>query len=199
MAADHEPVATAPTAEQAAGHAATTAAHEGTEVAHESAGGLPQFQAQHWAGQIGYLLILFAVTYVLMSKVFGPRIRRVFDERRKSIADALASARTVQAEAQAQADAARQALAEARGSAQKTALDAKAKVAAEAAQRNAVEEADLQARLSKAEANIRAARDKAMNQVQGIATETAEALVEKLTGTKPSAAAVSAALATTKG
>ncbi|HEY0600921.1 MAG TPA: hypothetical protein VGD32_12545, partial [Brevundimonas sp.] len=51
-------------------HATTEAAHGGE---HES-GGLPQFEFQHWFGQIVYLLFLFALLYLLMAKVFGPRI-----------------------------------------------------------------------------------------------------------------------------
>jgi F-type H+-transporting ATPase subunit b len=201
--AETETTAHAPTVEDAAEHAATAVTSGGvahTEAAAEhSAGGLPQFEFQHWGGQIGYLLILFALLYILMSRVFAPRIRRVFDERRSAIEGALASARAVQAEASAQADAARQALAEARGKAQKTAVDAKAKANAEAAARHATVEAELQAKLSQAEASIRASRDQAMGHVREIAADTAEALVEKLTGAKPSEEAVSTALASVKG
>lgn len=201
MAAETETTAHSATVEDAAGHAAATAGQEATTHtgAEGHSAGLPQFDFQYWGGQIAYLLILFALLYILVSRVFAPKIRRVFDERRTAIEGALASARTVQEEAQAQAEAARQALAEARGKAQKTALDAKAKAAAEAAERNAAVEADLQARLTEAEANIRAGRDKAMSQVQAIAADTAEALVEKLTGAKPAPEAVSAALANAKG
>lgn len=196
MAVQTETVAHPPTVEGAAEHAAAAAAQPNTTTgaAQESAG-LPQFQFQHWPGQIAYLLILFALLYVLMSRVFAPRIRRVFDERRTTIDRALSSARSVQAEAASQAEAARQALAEARAAAQKTALDAKSRAAAEAAKRQAAQEAELHAKLAAAEARIAASRDQALGQVRGIATEAANAIVEKLTGTAPADGAVSAALA----
>lgn len=181
------------TVEDAAGHAAATGEHT------EASGGLPQFQFQHWGGQIGYLLILFVITYVLMSKVFGPRIRRVFDERAESISGALASARQVQAEAAAQAEAAEKAISEARASAGRTAADAKSKAAAEAAERQAALEAELSAKLGEAEKRIRASRDKAMGNVSTIASETAEAIVKKLTGEAPNAASLKAALAKLEG
>lgn len=200
MAAENEPAANPPTVEDAAAQTAATAGHGGTTAvtAQESAG-LPQFQFQHWAGQIGYLLILFALLYILMSRVFGPRIRRVFDERRATIEGALSSARMVQAEAAGQADAARQGLAEAQGRAQRTAAEAKAKAAAESAQRNAEVETGLNAKLAEAETRIRASRDKALGEVRGIAAETAEVIVEKLTGTKPQSGAVAAALNQVQG
>ena len=81
-------------------HATTEAAHGGE---HE-AGGLPQFEFQHWFGQIVYLIFLFAILYFLIAKVFAPRLRRVFDEREQTIATAIATARQVQSEAAGQAE-----------------------------------------------------------------------------------------------
>ena len=170
-------------------------AGEHTATTEAPSSGLPQFEFQHWAGQIAYLLILFAILYVLIARVFAPRIRAVFDERAKTIADALSSARSVQTEAAAQAEAARQALADARTAAHKTAADAKAKAADEAKARNAVEEAKLSAKLAEAEARIRASRDAAMASVGAVAAETASAIVEKLTGAEAPEGAVNAALA----
>lgn len=164
-----------------------------TTTAREAEGGLPQFQFQHWAGQIGYLLILFAILYLLMSKVFAPRVRKIFDQREEAIGGAIASAKRVQKEAEAQAEVSRQSLAEARAKAQKTASDAKAKAEAEAHKRQAAEEAKLHDRLAAAEAEIRTARDQAMGNVSAIAVETAQAIVEKLTGEKVAADAVLAA------
>jgi F-type H+-transporting ATPase subunit b len=168
--------------------------HNTTTTAREAEGGLPQFQFQHWGGQIGYLLILFAILYFLMSRVFAPRIRKIFDERENAIGGAIASAKQVQTEAAAQAEASRQSLADARAQAQRTAAEAKAKAEAEMHQRQAVEEAKLNERLAAAEVEIRAARDQAMGNVSAIAVETAQAIIEKLTGEAVTADAVQAAV-----
>lgn len=198
MAAETEMTAHPVTAEDAIAHAAGTA-REGAPAEHSASTGLPQFDTQYWGGQIAYLLVLFAILYILMAKVFGPRIRRVFEERRTTIEGALSSARAVQAEAATQAEAASQALAEAQASAQRTAADAKAKAAGEAAERQAALEAELNKKLADAEARIRASRDKAMGHVQAIASDTAEAIVERLTGAKAATGAVSAAVAKLEG
>jgi F-type H+-transporting ATPase subunit b len=185
-----ETVTHAPTVEQAAGHeAATLGNHTETTAAHGSSGGLPQFELQHWAGQIAYLLILFAILYVLMSKVFGPRIRRIFDEREATISGALASAKQVQAEAAAQADEAQRGLAESRAKAQRTATEAKTKA------RQADAEAALNAKMAEAEAGIRASRDAALVHVGEVAADTAQAIIEKLTGEAAPRDQVEAALA----
>ena len=65
----------------------------------------------------------------------------------------------------------------------------------EADSRNAAEEAKLNVRLAEADAAIAAGRDRAMANVRTVAAETAEAIVEKLSGQAPSRAEVDAAIA----
>jgi F-type H+-transporting ATPase subunit b len=73
------------------------------------------------------------------------------------------------------------------------ATEAVAKSNSEIAALTAVEDTKLNQRLSEAEARIRAARDAAMSHVTDIAGETAQALVEKLTGKPATAAALKSA------
>ena len=103
-------------------------------------------------------------------------------------------ARKVQAEADAQAAAAKSEIADARAQARRVAAEAKAKAQAEMAERQAAEDQRLQAELEKAEGRIREMRDQAMTNVGQIAAETAQAIVAKLTGAAPSRAEVDAAL-----
>lgn len=164
-----------------------------TEQPHKS-GGLPQFRFEYWGGQIVWLLITFAILYVLMAKVFVPRLRKIQDTRAQTIADAVEQARRVQAEADAQAAAAKAEIEDARAQARRVAADAKAKAQAEMAASQAAEDERLKAELEKAEARIRGMRDAAMANVGQIAADTAEAIVAKLTGAAPSRAEVDAAL-----
>lgn len=159
-----------------------------------SEGGLPQFEFEHWGGQIVWLLVLFVILYLLFWRVFAPRLRRVIDERAATIAAAVEQARKVQTEAEGQAAAAQAELAEARGKAQRLAADARAKAAGEAAERQAAEDAKLAEKLGEAEARIRATRDAAMAHVGQIASETAGAIIEKLTGKAPAKGEIDTAL-----
>ncbi|GAA0618824.1 ATP synthase F0 subunit B' [Brevundimonas kwangchunensis] len=166
---------------------ATTAAD-----GHGGGGGLPQFETQHWFGQIAYLLVLFAILYLLISKVFAPRLRRVMDERADTISNAVSTARQVQAEAASQAEAAKAEVAAARSSARATATAAAQRIADEAATRKAADEAAVSARIAEAEAAIGKTRDAAMANVGAIAGDATAAIVERLTGKAPSAAEVAA-------
>ena len=169
--------------------------HASTEAAHgEGGGGLPQFEFQHWFGQIVYLLILFALLYWLMAKVFVPRLRGVIDQRAATIADAVQSARQVQAEAAGQAEAAKAEVEAARASSRSTAAAAKARVTEQANARAAEEEAVVNARIAEAETAIGKTRDAAMTNVSSIAETAAAAIVERLTGRAPTAAEAAAAV-----
>lgn len=189
---DSAPIPSAETDADVSSAGAAAAHGSATEAEHSA--GLPQFQFQHWGGQIAYLLILFVALYILMSRVFAPRVRRVLDERASTIADAISSAKALQAQADVQADEARRALADARASAQRTAVEARTKAAAAAQAQKAELEAELSAKQVEAESRIRVARDAAMTQLSVVATEAAEAMLEKLTGAKTPRAAVAAAV-----
>jgi F-type H+-transporting ATPase subunit b len=171
-------------------HATTEAAHGGE---HES-GGLPQFEFQHWFGQIVYLIFLFAILYFLIAKIFAPRMRRVFDERSSTISTAVDTARQVQAEAAGQAVEAKREVEEARAASRATAAAAKSRVTEEANARAAEEEAVVNARIAEAETAIGKTRDAAMTNVSTIASDTAAAIVERLTGKAPTAAEAAAAV-----
>src|SRR5215475_5486849 len=173
---------------------AETATQASTEAPGGSAPGMPQLDPTWWGGQIVWLALIFLVLYLALSKVLLPKLGKTIDEREGKISGDIADARRLKQEAEAQAQAAEADLADARSKAQKTASDAKAKAAANAAERQHAEEAKLNARLTAAEAEIRAARDQAMTNVSAIAVETAQAIVEKLTGEKVAADAVQAAV-----
>jgi F-type H+-transporting ATPase subunit b len=172
----------------------TTATTETTGAERHGQGGLPQFQFQYWGAEIVWLLLFFAILYALLAWVFTPRLRRVIDERARTIADAVETARRVQSEAEEQRKAAQAEVDEARGRSQRVASEARAKVAAEAAERQALEDAKVAEKIAAAEATIRKARDAAMANVGTIASDTAAAIVEKLTGKPASAADIAAAM-----
>lgn len=155
---------------------------EATEAAGHESGGLPQFDPVWWPGQIVWLLLIFAVLYVVLSKVLLPKVGGAIETRNEKIAGDLAEARRLKEEAEAQSAAAAAEMAEARARAHRTAAEAKAKAAAEAAEREAAEQAVIDQRTAEAEAKIRAAREAAMANVRGIAIDTAQAITAKLTG-----------------
>lgn len=167
----------------------------GAAAAETASGGLPQFDAAQWPGQMVWVLVIFAVLYLLIAKVFVPRVGGTMDAREDKISGDIGDARRLRDQAQADADAAAGELAQARARAHKVASDAKGEAKAQTAARQAEEDAKLAVTLQGAEARIAAARDEAMSHVRAIAADTARAIVEKLTGAPAASGEVERALA----
>lgn len=170
----------------------TAAGETGASTEHASSG-LPQFDTSQWPGQIVWFVIIFAVLLFLMRVVFVPRIGGAIEGRAARISGDIAQARLLKTEAEEEAKIAAAETALARAASQKVALEARARAQEELAASLAAQEAKLAEAANAAEARIAAARDKAMGNVRGIAAETAQAIVEKLTGLPASAGEIAAA------
>ena len=145
----------------------------------ESKGGLPQLDITTWPTQIFWLIVTFAVAYILMSRLVTPKIGDVLDKRSATISADLDSAKQADAEAKSTFEAFEKSLADARDAA---ASMAEAKANAEAA------EADLAKKLSKkiktAETKLSAMREEAMGNLEEVASDAAAQAVAQLTGIK---------------
>jgi len=172
---------------------ASTAAGTSTSSSAAGEGGLPQLRIEHWGGQMIWLAVIFTVFYIFMARIFVPRLRKVIDNRGTTIAEDLANARANRDEAEAQARLAAAEMAAAHSAARKLASEAITRSNAEIAALESVEDGKLNIRLGEAETRIRASRDAAMAHVAEIASETASAIVAKLSGKAATAASLKSA------
>lgn len=151
------------------------------------AAGMPQldFESPLTISQVVWGAIIFVVLYVLLSRIALPKVGAVLADRAAHIARDLDAARASKEKADAGMAEATLAIARARSEAQaavNAALEeAKAGAAAQAASLNE----QLEARLKEAEAQIGQARVQAMGALRQVASETADAVVTRLTGTAP--------------
>ncbi len=170
-----------------------TETQESTAAPEAKSAGLPQFDFQWWPGQIVWFLIMFLVVLLFVRLFAAPRVGGTIDARDEKISGDIADARRLKDEAEAQATAAAAETAQARAAAQRVAAEARAKAQAEVAARLAEEEATLAEKGAVAEARITKARDAAMANVAGIASDTAGIIVSKLTGKAATTAELTAA------
>ena len=188
---------TTPAYAQAEPHAETPAGelHEATEAHGGDAHGVfPPFDPATFGSQLFWLVICFGALYLLMSRVALPRIGSILEERDNRIAGDLAAAGRMKQESDAAVAAYEQALAEARQNAHGIGQTARNEAKAEIETHRARVEADLQQRLEAAESTINGVKLRAMTEVDAIATDAAEAMVEVLLGTRASVAEVALAV-----
>ena len=149
--------------------------------------GMPQldFKNPLTTSQVVWLVFIFSVLYVLLSRWGLPKVADVLEARAVSIAQDLDAAHQAKAASDvavaASNEATRVAHAEAQAEISASVARAKAAAAAQAAELNA----RLEAQLAAAEERIGAARASALGALRQVATETADVVITRLTGRVP--------------
>lgn len=174
--------------------AVVSGAAAAAEKAAEKSAGMPQLHVPDFAPQLFWLGIWFIVLYVLMSKVGLPRIAVALEARRQRREDDLARAGRLRAEAEEASAAFQRTMSEARAQAQAVLKETTDRLAADAAERQRALAAQLTEQIDAAERQILATKEQALSEVRGIAIDVGRSVVEKLTGSTPDAARLTAAV-----
>jgi len=160
-----------------------------------ASGGMPQLNFHDFPPQLVWLLIVFGALYLVLSKVALPKVGEVLQMRADRIKGDLDRAAALKSETDTIIAAYEKALTDARNNAAAVARETAASLAKISAERQGKVSADLTARIKSAEANIAAARSKAMTEVQSSAAEIAAEAVKRLGGLTISAGDAAPAVA----
>lgn len=137
--------------------------------------------------QVLWMVVILVVLYVLLSRWALPGMGKVLENRAAVIKRDLAAARTAKTEADQAVAALNATMAQARSAAGAEIAQAVATAKAQAAAQAAAVSAALNAKLAASEAQIEAARVKAMAAIRPVAEEAAGAILQHLTGSAPAA------------
>lgn len=161
---------------------AKIAAHTETAAKAEEQHVFPPFDTSTFPSQLLWLAVTFILLYLASAKLILPRLSAIFDARRNRIASDLDAAQKLKAETESAIASYEKALRDARERANTIAQDMRDKLKADIDVERSKVETALNAKIADAEKQIKASRDKVMNEVETIAAETAEAIVEHLIG-----------------
>ncbi|MFD0988389.1 F0F1 ATP synthase subunit B family protein [Methyloligella solikamskensis] len=147
---------------------------------------MPQLVPSDWLPQLIWLAITFVALYVLMAKVALPKVGGVLDARRNKIQSDLQTAEDLRRATEEAIASYEQALAEAKQKAHAIAQEARDELNDELSAEREKLEKELDEKAKNAEERIEAAKTSALKEVDGIATDVAADLVDKLIGVSPS-------------
>ena len=173
--------------------AETSTAADAVEKAAGAAPGMPQLDATTFGNQIFWLLIALVVIYLILSRVALPRIAGVLAERQGTITNDIAAAEDLKAKAQEAEAAYEKALADARADAQRIAGEARATIQADLDAAIAKADAEIAAKTEESEAAIAEIRAGAQDAVKTVAKDAAKDIVALLGG-KADARSITAAV-----
>jgi F-type H+-transporting ATPase subunit b len=155
---------------------------------------MPQLDPTFYASQLFWLLISFAILFLLMWKVALPRVSDILTTRQNRIDQDLERAAGLKEEADEVMTAYEAELAGSRSKALEALKAVQNKAAEDAAKQSAALETSLAAELNEAEKRIGESRTAALANIDTIATELAAAAFEKLIGESAETDVISAAV-----
>jgi F-type H+-transporting ATPase subunit b len=170
-----------------------------THAAEEVSAGMPQLDFSTFPNQIFWLVLTLLAIYFIVTRMVVPRIGAVLAERADTITDDIAAAEDLRDRAKAAEAAYDKALSDARSEAGRIIAAAKAEMQAELDAELARADAQIAARTAESERLLASIRDEAVQSVAEVARATAAEIVSSFGGTVNEAAVRAAVEARMKG
>lgn len=159
-----------------------------------SAIGMPQLCPEWFGNQIFWLVIALLAIFFILSRIALPRIAAILAERQGTITNAIANAEDLKSKAAAAEEAYNKALADARAEAQAIAQETRNQIQADLDAAIATADAEIAEKTAESEKAIAEIRAGALESVSAVAQATTAELVSALGGSSDDAS-VSAAVA----
>ena len=146
----------------------------------DAAPGMPQLDFGSFPNQVFWLIVTLVVIYLILSRVALPRISAILAERAGTITNDIAAAEDLKAKALEAEEAYNKALADARSEAQRIVAAAKADIQSDLDVAIEKADAEIAAKSAESEKAIAEIRASAMQHVEVVAKDTAQAIVAAL-------------------
>lgn len=147
-------------------------------------GGLPQFDATWFPSQIFWLVVTFAVLFVVLSKSILPALGQTLDTRRAKLEDDLKAAESLSAQARTLHDTVQRGIHAAQSEAVSILAQAGQTISAETAQRQAVFQEKAQSQMDGLQKTLDKASKKARTDMEGHIADLVSDVLGKTAGVK---------------
>lgn len=150
---------------------------------------MPQISqlAATWLSQVFWLAVTFGIVFFVVGRGMLPKVQKTIDSRDASIAKDLAAASRARDEADRAEEAWRTRDAANRERAQGVVAEARARAAQATEATLKAANAEQHAQVAAREADIRAATDRALSEIETVAAEAAQEIVARVSGIQVSA------------
>lgn len=169
-----------------------TEANGAGHAAEGASAGFPPFDASLFSHQIFWFFIAFGALYIVLAVWVLPTIGATIAKRKSTIEADLKLAQDQTEAAEAARIAATEAQSKARNEARQTLDDMRKEIEAENANASSAAMSEAEEKIKAAETKIAKQKEKAIASVSEVVGELAGDIFERLTGSKPSAAALKA-------
>ena len=163
-----------------------------TNIAYGSEAGMPQLNPEFWAAQIFWLVIIFASLYLVIWKLFLPRITYSVENRKSKVVNDLDDAQKLKEKAEHKLQEYNEIIEKSKNDAKKIVEDSKKKLDLDIKNKKKIFDEEIEKEISNTEKEIKALKKSSILNIGNIATETTSEIIKKIINIEVNQSSVSA-------
>ena len=146
--------------------------------------GMPQLDPTYWASQIFWLILVFSVLYISISKFYLPKIKKNDDNKDNKIKEDLDEASSLRNLSEKKIKEYEVILENSKKEVTKILLESKNKLDKDIKNKKETMEKDIESEIAKAQKNILELKKNSINSIHSISQEIASNIIEKISEDK---------------
>ena len=154
--------------------------------------GMPQLNPEFWAAQIFWLVLIFSILYLIIWKIFLPKISYSIENRRSKIVNDLDQAQKLKENAEKKLNMYNKIIEDSKYEAKKIIEDAKKKIGQDFENKKKDFNNQVEKELATVEKEIKELKKNSITSIKKIASETSAELIKKIINTEVNKSNVSA-------
>jgi F-type H+-transporting ATPase subunit b len=156
--------------------------------------GMPQLDPTYWASQAFWLVLIFTLLYLALSKTFIPKIKESIDDRENKIKDDLDEAQKLRSIAEEKLKEYETTIEDAKKEVQKIIFESKNKLSTEIKNKKKIFEKEIEAEVKKTEQEIVNLKKESLDNIMVISEEITLKIIEKVSGEPLNQSSIKAAV-----
>ena len=156
--------------------------------------GMPQLDPEYWASQAFWLILIFTILYVSISKFYLPKIKDNLENRENKIKEDLDNANKFKEESEAKLKEYNNIIENAKREVSKIHIETKRSLNKDIQEKKAAMEKEIEIEISKAQLEIKDLKKNSISAIQKISENIASNIIENISGDKLNESSVKAAV-----
>ena len=156
--------------------------------------GMPQLDPTYWASQAFWLILIFSILYVSISKFYLPKIKDNLDNRENKIKEDLENANKFKEQSEAKAKEYESILEKAKKEVLKIHFESKSILDKDIQSKKEKIEKEIEKEISKAQKEIIELKNNSISSIQSISASVASNIIENISGDKLNESSIKAAV-----
>ena len=156
--------------------------------------GMPQLDPKYWASQAFWLILIFTLLYLSISKFFVPKIRNSIDERNSKIKDDLDEAKNLKDMSEKKLKEYESLIVNAKREVQKIYTDSKKKLNIDIQNKKKSVEKEIDSAVEKAQSEITNLKKNSIDDILKISEKMTATVIEEISGDKLNESSIKATI-----